>query len=125
MKIIKSVFLIIIVSYLFLFSSEIKAQADSKDHATINDANAISGELILGVPKISDKTLSILTSALEKIRGIKYQMFCPEHKLILVKYNPKIFPSGDDVIKAILKQNIQMPMFVKDGTFEGVMEICQ
>jgi hypothetical protein len=123
MKTIKTSFLILIVSSLFLFSSAIKAQENSQKN-TQNESVSKTGELILGIPKLTDKNLFIITGALEAIKGTEYIRFCPEQKLVLVKYNTKLFPNEEEVLQAILRQNVQMPMFIKEGTFADVMNMC-
>jgi hypothetical protein len=92
--------------------------------AQTNETGTAYNELIIGVPKISDKTLEIITEAIKSIEGTEYIMFCPEQKLILIKYNNSIFPNKEDVIKAIENKNISLPMFIKEGTFDGVKELC-
>jgi hypothetical protein len=124
MKTIKTSFLILIVSSLFLFSSTIKAQENSQKNTQITESVSKTGELILGIPKLTDKNLFIITGALETIKGTEYIRFCPEQKLVLVKYNTKLFPNEEEVVQAILRQNVQMPMFIKEGTFAEVIDMC-
>ena len=121
----KKITLAIIVSYLILVSFIANAQTETKGTTQINDNNSISGELILGIPKLTDKNLFLITDALTKIKGTQFKQFCAEQRFILVKYNPKIFQSKDEIVQAIQRQNIQMPIFVKEGSFADVMEMCK
>jgi hypothetical protein len=83
-----------------------------------------TNESILGVPKVSEKNLFLLTSTAAKIKGIKYIDFCEKDKLLLLKYDPAVFAKQEDIIKAFQAQNIMMPMVIKTGTFEGVKDLC-
>jgi hypothetical protein len=83
-----------------------------------------TSELILGVPKVSEKNLFLLTSTVTKIKGLKYIDFCEKDKLLLLKYDPATFTKQEDIIKAFQAQNIVMPMIIKTGTFEGVKDLC-
>jgi len=83
-----------------------------------------TNELILGVPKVSEKNLFLLTSTAAKIKGLKYIDFCEKDKLLLLKYDPATFTKQEDIIKAFQAQNIVMPMIIKTGTFEGVKNLC-
>ena len=89
-----------------------------------NDLDKLSGELILGAPKTSEKNLAIITDVFAQIKGVEYLMFCPEHRLILAKYDIKTYKTVKDVYQVILNQDISMPLQLKEGTFEGVMEMC-
>jgi len=76
------------------------------------------------LPKISDKTLFIISETTLKIKGLVFVSFCDGHKLASFKYNKEIFEKPEDVIKAFERENVFMPMLVKQGTFKDVEEMC-
>ena len=98
--------------------------AQNKKTSTATKEDKCTNELIMGVPKVSEKNLFVLTSAIPKIKGIKYVDFCEKDKLLLLKYDKDVYSKQEDVIKAFHEQNIVMPMIIKSGTFEGVKELC-
>lgn len=107
---------------LLIFSSSLQAQTKNKEEKPIEDKRFV--ELIIGVPKVSEKNLFVLTETVPKIKGIKYVDFCEKDKLLLLKYDPEIFPKREDIIKAFQAQNIVMPMLIKEGIFKDVEEMC-
>lgn len=122
MKTPKNRFFLLFSGIFLLFFAPIHAQKDTKETKPAEDR--CTKELILGVPKVSEKNLFLLTSTSEKIKGIKYIDFCEKDKLLLLKYDLEMYPRPDDVIKAFQSQNIVMPMLVKVGTHESVKEMC-
>ncbi|MFH0865109.1 MAG: hypothetical protein V1904_02870 [Bacteroidota bacterium] len=118
MKNSKLIFALIFTGAFLLFLIPAKAQT------TLTTGTAALSELVIGVPKITEKTLFTLTEAIKTIEGAEYVMFCPEHNLILIKYNPSIFQKKEDVLKAIENKDVKLPMFIKEGTFEGVKDMC-
>lgn len=92
---------------------------------TVKKTNPVIKELILGVPKATDKNLYFLTDAISHVTGLKYNSFCQKHKLVLLTFDQKIYKGPKEVIDAIKKQKMNMPMFVKEGTFKEVTEMCK
>lgn len=84
-----------------------------------------SQELVLGVPKASEKNLGVLTDIISKIPGLKYDSFCPHHNLVLITYDTKLFNTPEEVIRAIQESNFNMPIFVKEGGFMDANEMCK
>jgi len=84
-----------------------------------------SAELILGFPKASDKTIDWIIGKIDETNGLKYQYYCEQHKLVLVKYNKKLYATEQNVVDALSRTNLNMPIFIKEGTFESVMEMCE
>ena len=115
---------------MFLFSTVtfVNAQDDAriKEQQKIEAEKlaASTNELVLGLPKISDKTLFIISETSLKIKGLTFVSFCEGHKLALFRYSKETFAKPEDVIKAFEKENIIMPMFVKEGNFKDVEEMC-
>ena len=95
---------------------------DNDDSIDIQDKKQ---QIILGIPKITNKTLPIVTGALEKISGAEYVMFCPKDKLLIIEYDLKIYPDEEDLIQAFHRQNVRMPMFIKEAVIEEIIEQCQ
>jgi hypothetical protein len=93
--------------------------------AQTTDQNNINKELILGVPKLTNKTLDIVTNAIKQTEGLEFVQYCTSHQLILVRYDEKLFPARENVVRALEAQNVSMTMLIKEGNFEGVMELCQ
>lgn len=108
---------------LFFSAGSVQAQADKKENKPVEDK--CNQELIIGVPKVSEKNLFLLTETASKTSGMKYIDFCENDKLLLIKYDQEIYPRPDDVIKAFREQHIIMPMLVKEGRFEDVKEMCE
>lgn len=108
--------------FLFLFAPLLNAQTEKKDSKVVEDK--CNKELILGVPKVSEKNLFLLTETVPKIKGLKYIDFCEKDKFLLLKYDQEIFLKPEDVIKAFQQQNIVMLMLVKVQTFKDVKEMC-
>jgi hypothetical protein len=116
MKTLRLLLLPFLGCFLFLIANTAIAQtADQKENIK---------ELILGIPKVSDKTISMVTDAIRQIEGLEFVRYCPEHKLVLVKYDERSFPKGEDVVSALQKKNISMPMFIKEGGFDSVKDLC-
>lgn len=110
----------------FAASFAVNAQEDAKanDKKKLESKKAATTELILGLPKISDKNLFIISETTLKIEGLYFVSFCDAHKLAMFKYNKDLFEKPEDVIKAFEKENVFMPMLVKQGDFKGVEEMC-
>ena len=106
---------------LFVFAN-VQAQTEKKESKPVQDR--CTKELIIGVPKVSEKNLFLLTETVPKIKGLKYIDFCEKDKLLLLKYDQEMYQKPEEVIKAFQGQNIVMPMLIKTGTFEDVKEIC-
>lgn len=105
------------------FSGNAQDDAKAKAKHETEDKSA-TAELILGLPKISDKNLFIIIETAAKIDGLVYVQFCEGHKLGMFRYNKELFRSSEDVIKAFEKENVIMPMLEKTGSFKDVEEIC-
>jgi hypothetical protein len=117
----------LLATTLFLLNSSMQAQ---NTIGTDNSQQTISqkvnmAELILGVPKVSDKTIDLITTTIQKVNGVEFIKFCAEYKLVLIKYSTKLYPLKQDVIDAIKRQGVTMEMLIKEGTFAGVEQICQ
>lgn len=109
----------------FVASFAVYAQDDvTKVKQKIENEKMATAELILGLPKISDKTLFIISETTLKIDGLVFVGFCDAHKLAMFRYNKEYFSAPEDVIKAFELNNVIMPMFVKQGTFIDVEEMC-
>ncbi len=116
----RNITLAFIVFSFFLISSTINAQT-ANNSEEVSSNNLKIGELILGIPKLTDKNLFLITEALKKIKGAQFKQYCLEQRLVLIKYDKKIFSTKDEIIEAIKRQNVQMPMFVKEGTFAEML----
>ena len=109
------------VTVSFAGNAQDDAKAKAKQEAENKSATA---ELILGLPKVSEKNLFIIAETAAKIDGLVYVQFCEGHKLGLFRYNKELFRSSEDVIKAFEKENVIMPMLVKQGSFKEIEEMC-
>lgn len=105
-------------------SVTVNAQEDVKAKLKAESDIKATSELILGLPKISDKTLFIISETTLKINGLVFVSFCDGHKLASFRYDKELFEKPEDVIKAFEKENVIMPMYVKQGNFKDVEEIC-
>lgn len=101
---------------LTLFSENVQSQ-------TVVKENPMS-ELILGIPKASEKNFSLVTDAIFQVKGIELVQFCPVHQLALIKYDKNTFATKEDVVRALQAKNLSMPMFIKEGSFEDVKDMC-
>lgn len=119
-------FRLLAVSLFIAVSLTVSAQDDAKakQQAKEEAEKRATTELILGLPKISDKTLFIITETAQKINGLIYVNFCEGHKLAMFKYNKELFEKPEDVIKAFEHENVIMPMLIKQGNFNDVVDIC-
>ncbi|MDP2385539.1 MAG: hypothetical protein Q8M29_04150 [Bacteroidota bacterium] len=118
---------LLILSLFVVASFAVNAQDDAKAKAKKQkeESNkAATAELILGLPKASEKNLFILEEATQKINGLVMVQFCEGHKLGMFRYNKEIFATPEDVIKAFEKENVIMPMLIKEGTFKDLEEMC-
>jgi hypothetical protein len=108
-------------------NSFVSEQDEMTAKETKAKANIVGGtkELLLGLPKISEKTLFIISETSLKIKGLNYVGFCEGHKLGMFKYDQSVFKKPEDVIKAFEKENVFMPMYIKEGGFNDVEDICQ
>ena len=105
---------------LILITGAISASAQA---IAVNEQ--LNDEVVIGVPKITDKTLSIITETALTIPGIRFEIFCNEHRIITFRYNRELFNSPNEIVKAFKKKNIHMPMNIKEGsTFKDVKELC-
>lgn len=112
-----------LIMLFFAASLALNAQEDAAKRKIESDKRA-TAELILGIPKISDKTLFIISETSLKIKGLVFVSFCDAHKLASFRYDKELFEKPEDVIKAFEKENVFMPMYVKQGGFKDVEEIC-
>lgn len=117
-------FRLLALSLFVVASVNVNAQEDAKAKQKAETDKKANAELILGLPKISDKTLFIISETTLKINGLVFVSFCDGHKLAMFKYNNDLFETPEDVIKAFEKENVIMPMLVKQGSFKDVEEIC-
>jgi hypothetical protein len=99
------------------------AQDEKSAQLELKDPNAIE-EIILGVPKITEKNIFLITETVPKIKGLTYVSFCDAHKLLLLKYDKTVFSKPEMVIRAFEQQKIVIPMLIKTGTFEDVNQMC-
>ncbi len=120
----KKISLAIVVCSLMIVSFVANAQTETKGTTQINDNSSVSRELILGVPKISEKTLYLLTSTILQIEGLQYETYCPKHKLVLVYYNPKKFVRPEEVVQAINDMDFSLNIMIKNGGFKEAKEMC-
>lgn len=117
-------FRLLALSLFIAVNITVNAQEDTKAKLKAEADKRATAELILGLPKISDKTLFIISETTLKIKGLVFVSFCEGHKLASFKYDKEIFATPEDVIKAFEKENVLMPMLVKEGGFKDVEEIC-
>jgi len=82
-------------------------------------------ELIIGVPKVSEKNLYLITNTINEYKGLQFVMFCPKDCIVLVKYDPRDFEKTGDILDIFKEKNINMPMFIKEGSFKDVIDDCQ
>ena len=108
-----------------MFSGVLQAQtSDNLDKPAANSLNSKGKELILGIPKLTDKTLYNLTGAIGQISGLKYDTYCPKHNLVLLTFDPTKFNRGEEVIQAIKDNDFNLQMFIKEGNFREVKQMC-
>jgi len=120
MKTTPNKFRLLALSLFVMISFAVNAQEDAAKAAAKKKAETAAKanmELILGLPKVSEKNLFIITETTEKIGGLVFIQFCEGHKLALFKYDQELFPKPTDVIKAFEEKSIRMPMLVKEGKF--------
>lgn len=117
-------FRLLALSLFVAVSITVNAQEDAKAKLKAESDKRATTELILGLPKISDKTLFIISETTLKINGLVFVSFCDGHKLASFRYDKELFEKPEDVIKAFEKENVFMPMFVKQGSFKNVEEMC-
>jgi hypothetical protein len=120
MKKIKLVTVILLAGNLFLFFLPAKAQTTT----TTTTGTAAFSELVIGVPKISDKTLYTFKETINSTEGAEYVMFCPEQRLILIKYNSNIFPKKEDLVTALKSKCPSTTIDMKQQNFGEVKELC-
>lgn len=118
-------FRLLALSLFFAASITVNAQEDiAKQKQKAEADKRATAELILGLPKISDKTMFIISETTLKINGLVFVSYCDGHKLAMFRYNSDIFETPEAVIKAFEKENVFMPMLVKQGAFKDVEEMC-
>ena len=117
---------LLILSLFVVAGFAVNAQDDAKAKTKQKEESnkAATAELILGLPKVSEKNLFILEETTLKISGLVMVQFCEGHKLGMFRYNKELFATPEDVIKAFEKENVIMPMLVKEGTFKDLEEMC-
>lgn len=106
-----------------IFSGVLHAQNTETKSGVIEDA-VTPQELVLGIPKLTDKTLFLITGIIQETNGLKYETYCPKHNLILLTYNPKLFIRPEDVVESILGHDLNFQIFIKVGNFDVVKEMC-
>lgn len=116
MKNTKLIFGILLTGTFLLFLLPAKAQ-------TTNSTAAYS-ELVIGVPGIGDKTLYTLKETINSIEGAEFVMFCPEHRLILIKYKSDIFLKKEDMVTVLQTKSPSTKIDMKQESFEEVKELC-
>ena len=110
---------------MLLFATlSVKAQDNAKSKAKKEADKNATAELVLGLPKVSEKNLFTITGTTEKINGLIFIQFCESQKVALFKYNKEIYSKPEDIIKAFEERNVIMPMMVKEGGFMEVKEMC-
>lgn len=112
--------LFVAAGFVAIAQDDISTKAKQKAEAD----KAATAELILGLPKVSDKTLFIIEETSQKINGVVFVKFCEGHKLGMFHYNKELFETPEAVVKAFEKENVIMPMLVKTGDFKEVEEMC-
>ena len=111
-----------IICNLFVFSGGIYAQNNVSENVISKPTKG--NELIIGIPKMTDKTLYLFTNSIGQINGISYDTYCPKHNLVLLTYNPDLFTEPKDVIEAIQNTDFNLQMLIKEGTFREVKQMC-
>lgn len=81
-------------------------------------------ELVLGIPKLSEKLLPDLVNIIETTKGLSYVKYCEEHRLVLVRYEGSLYPRKEAIVKAIKDREFYPEIFIKETSFEGVEELC-
>jgi hypothetical protein len=119
----KAFFLIIMAIAFFFINNSANAQTPISTNSIIQTPT--KSELILGVPKVTDKNLFLILNAVEQIPGLQYKSYCSAQKLILITYDSSVFNRKTEIIEAITNKGVQMPMFVKEGSFADVNNLCQ
>ena len=91
-----------------------------------NSGDNIIQELILGVPKVTEKNLYLLTDIIDRTKGVTYTKYCPKHRLVLLKYNATIYAQKEDVVRAIKSQKFPLTVLLKKGTYNDAfaLEMC-
>lgn len=75
-----------LIMLFFAATFAVNAQEDAAKRKMEADKRA-TAELILGLPKISDKTLFIISETASKMKGLVFVSFCEGHKLASFKYD--------------------------------------
>ena len=119
----KTLIIIFTIICSHLFFSEASSAQNTISESTISKP-VKSKELIIGIPKMTDKTLLLFSNAIGQIHGMTYDTYCPKDKLVLITYDSKVFPRSGDVIDAIKNTDFNLQMFIKEGTFSEVKQNC-
>ena len=118
-----------LVLLFFVVSIGANAQEDAKKKEEqrkqkMESDKLATAELVIGLPKVSEKNLFVITGTTEKIKGLVFVQFCEQHKVALFNYNKELFQKPEDVVKAFEEQNVIMPMYVKPSSFQEIKEMC-
>jgi hypothetical protein len=108
--------IILLTGLMLSIATSVQSQTVAGDKKT--------GELVLGVPKISDKTLPDLKEAITKTKATEFVAYCPSHQLVLVNYDERTFTSKQAVVDAIMIQKIELTLYIKEGGFNEARELC-
>lgn len=113
--------------FIFFISASVQGQSAANketDTKIIQKTDTSFIELIIAVPKLNEKNIYVLTDAINSIEGLRFFMFCPVHSFVLVKYSPNLFPQKEDVIKTLESKDLKLVMYIKQGNFDAVKEMC-
>ncbi|HEY1039276.1 MAG TPA: hypothetical protein VGF30_07715 [Bacteroidia bacterium] len=118
-----------LVLLFFIASIGVNAQEDAKkkeeqQKQKIEADKRATAELVIGLPKVSEKNLFVITGTTEKISGLVFVQFCEQHKVALFNYDKELFQKPEDVVKAFEERNVIMPMYVKPSSFKEIKEMC-
>lgn len=91
---------------------------------SFNSVNNSIKELIIGARNVSEKTYPLIIDAIGNVKGVEFYMFCPVHNLFLIRYDLNKFTSDKDILIKINSQIENIPLYIKDGQFINVLEMC-
>lgn len=84
-----------------------------------------SKELVIGIPKITNKHLPELISIIESTSGMEYVEFCQKQRLVLVKYDDKVFNRCEGISTLLKSKGFNLPIQIKKASFKDVAIMCK
>lgn len=127
MKHVYSLKLKIVAVFIFMLPLALWAQQDNnpKNEKAKAAGTVQMKELVIGMPKINEKNLSLITDVIKQINGLEFYMFCPHHNLVFIRYSSATYTQDADVLTAFTSKDLNMPMFIKKRTFAEAKALCE